>query len=88
MTTSCATNLTLKLMERTRVYIVWGAGKSLGRMQTPVYKICLLVLSLYAGIFVVLLVDHISFVRDDGMCVIGLNIYAYVFLGASVLFPY
>ena len=57
-----------------KVYIVWSAGSSLRRFQTPVYRLCALVLAIYAAVVFLMVMFRLAQLdADDGRCVIGLK---------------
>ncbi|KZW00957.1 hypothetical protein EXIGLDRAFT_830387 [Exidia glandulosa HHB12029] len=57
-----------------KVYIVWSAGSSLRRFQTPVYRVCALVLAAYAAVICLMVMFRLSQLSlGDGRCVIGLK---------------
>jgi hypothetical protein len=59
-----------------KVHIVWGPVSGTRRFKSPVYTLCLVVMSGYVAIIVLLFVGKISFFREDKACVIGLQHYA------------
>ncbi|KAF5372226.1 hypothetical protein D9758_005004 [Tetrapyrgos nigripes] len=69
-----------------KVYIVWSGGNQSPRLQTPVYRICAIILLGYVAITVLLITGRQSAIRDDGVCVIGLKKVATLSLIAYDLF--
>ena len=61
-----------------QVYIVWSGGKQTPRFKTPAYRICSFVLLGYVTVLVLMIMGKNSFIRGDGMCMIGLKDFAYV----------
>ncbi|KAH7108376.1 hypothetical protein BKA62DRAFT_19649 [Auriculariales sp. MPI-PUGE-AT-0066] len=59
-----------------KVHVVWGKGKHVSRMASPVYKICVGVLCIYIAVFVVMIIGRVAFLREDKTCVIGLEPFA------------
>ncbi|KAH7101612.1 hypothetical protein BKA62DRAFT_170861 [Auriculariales sp. MPI-PUGE-AT-0066] len=56
-----------------RVFIVWNAGSSLKRWQSPVYCVCALIVAVYAAVIVLMSIFRISERHDDtNVCHIGL----------------
>ncbi|TDL23147.1 hypothetical protein BD410DRAFT_169998 [Rickenella mellea] len=69
-----------------RVWIVWSAGNTMTRRQSPVYQICATIVAIYIAIFVLMIVGRVVSLRQDGTCVIGLRPYASVTLLTYDLF--
>ncbi|QRV86564.1 transmembrane protein [Ceratobasidium sp. AG-Ba] len=83
------------LMEK--VHVVWG-GAHQPRLKSPVYRICLITMTPYVVIVLLMLLGRIAFIRSDGACVIGLkrlaslsiliyDLYINVFLTAMFIWP-
>lgn len=81
-----------------KVYIVWSGGNCTPRFSSPAYRICSVVLLGYIIILVLMILGKNSFIRADGMCVIGLrdfatiplisyDLFLNVFLTAMFLWP-
>jgi len=81
-----------------KVYIVWSGGKQTPRFKTPAYRICSFVLLGYVTVLVLMIMGKNSFIRGDGMCMIGLkdfatiptityDLFLNVFLTAMFLWP-
>ncbi|KAI0630232.1 hypothetical protein C8Q77DRAFT_1063723 [Trametes polyzona] len=56
-----------------KVYVVWSGAVKKKRLHSPVYLVCLGVVSVYLGVAIFLVHSRISYFRDDGSCVIGLT---------------
>lgn len=67
-----------------KVLIVWSAGKALSRFKSIPYISCLVVLTGFVVVFVLMLIARIGYIRGDGACVIGLGKIAYVVLGLTL----
>ncbi|KAG8725786.1 hypothetical protein FRC12_024035, partial [Ceratobasidium sp. 428] len=83
------------LMEK--VHVVWG-GAHQPRLKSPVYRICLITMTPYIIIILLMLLGRIAFIREDGACIIGLkrlaslslliyDLYINVFLTAMFIWP-
>ncbi|KAG9126596.1 hypothetical protein FRC07_002870, partial [Ceratobasidium sp. 392] len=83
------------LMEK--VHVVWG-GAHQPRLKSPVYRICLITMTPYVVIILMMLLGRIAFIRDDGACIIGLkrlaslslliyDLYINVFLTTMFIWP-
>ncbi|KAG9089037.1 hypothetical protein FS749_001668 [Ceratobasidium sp. UAMH 11750] len=83
------------LMEK--VHIVWG-GTHQPRLKSPVYRICLITMTPYVIIVMLMLLGRIAYIRPDGACIIGLkrlsslslltyDLYINVFLTAMFIWP-
>jgi hypothetical protein len=62
-----------------QMYIVWSAGKQIPRLSSVAYRICSVVLLGYVAVLILMLKGQNSSIRADGMCMIGLKSFAYVF---------
>jgi len=60
------------------MYIVWSGGNQTPRFRTPAYRICAVVMLGYVAILVLMIIGQNSWIRTDGMCIIGLKDFAYV----------
>ncbi|KAG8943400.1 hypothetical protein FRC03_002502 [Tulasnella sp. 419] len=72
-----------------KVYIVWnshGSAKPLKRLRSPVFRICMLILTPLIGIFALVLIGRVAELRSDRACVIGLTKVASMSLLAYDLF--
>ncbi|KZT20900.1 hypothetical protein NEOLEDRAFT_1074647 [Neolentinus lepideus HHB14362 ss-1] len=69
-----------------KVFLVWTPGANAKRMKSPVYIGCLVMLSLYTVVVIIMVLGRVSFFRDDGACSIGLHPYASGTLVAYDLF--
>ncbi|PCH36122.1 hypothetical protein WOLCODRAFT_108258 [Wolfiporia cocos MD-104 SS10] len=56
-----------------KIHVVWSPSSRYRRFKSPIYIVCFVVVCLYGVIAVVLIVERISFYREDGTCVIGLK---------------
>ena len=56
-----------------KVYVVWTAGADPGRLQSRVWKFCMLGVVCYFAIFVTLFVMRQSAINSTGQCEIGLK---------------
>ncbi|KAF5345416.1 hypothetical protein D9757_013483 [Collybiopsis confluens] len=58
-----------------KVYVVWSpmiGGRA--RLKSPVYIFCLIVVSLYAAVVIVMIIGRLHFLRQgDGVCFMGLK---------------
>jgi hypothetical protein len=59
-----------------KVYYVWSSGKQTPRFRTPAYRICSVVLLGYVTILALMILGQNSWIRGDGMCIIGLKSFA------------
>ncbi|CAE7185951.1 unnamed protein product [Rhizoctonia solani] len=80
-----------------KVHVVWG-GAHQPRLKSPVYRICLITVTPYAVVIVLMLLGRIAFIRNDGACVIGLkrlasltlliyDLYINIFLTGLFIWP-
>ncbi|CAE6498334.1 unnamed protein product [Rhizoctonia solani] len=80
-----------------KVHVVWG-GAHQPRLKSPVYRICLITVTPYAVVIVLMLLGRIAFIRTDGACVIGLkrlasltlliyDLYINIFLTGLFIWP-
>ncbi|CAE6489125.1 unnamed protein product [Rhizoctonia solani] len=80
-----------------KVHVVWG-GAHQPRLKSPVYRICLITVTPYAVVIVLMLIGRIAFIRNDGACVIGLkrlasltlliyDLYINIFLTGLFIWP-
>ncbi|KAG8680652.1 hypothetical protein FRC09_018066 [Ceratobasidium sp. 395] len=80
-----------------KVHVVWG-GAHQPRLKSPVYRICLITMTPYIIIILLMLLGRIAFIREDGACIIGLkrlaslslliyDLYINVFLTAMFIWP-
>lgn len=80
-----------------KVHVVWG-GAHQPRLKSPVYRICLITVTPYAVVLVLMLIGRIAYLRDDGACVIGLkrlasltllvyDLYINIFLTGLFIWP-
>ncbi|KAG8711695.1 hypothetical protein FRC08_015565 [Ceratobasidium sp. 394] len=80
-----------------RVHVVWN-GAHQPRLQSPVYRICLITMTPYAVIFTLAILGRIAVIRPNGACIIGLkplaslsllayDLYINVFLTAMFIWP-
>jgi len=58
------------------MYIVWSAGNRIARLSSTAYRICAVVLLGYVAIVVLMVVGQNSWIRQDGICIIGLKHFA------------
>ncbi|THV04388.1 hypothetical protein K435DRAFT_195726 [Dendrothele bispora CBS 962.96] len=81
-----------------RVYIVWSGGNQVRRLQSPVYRICCIVLVGFIVVAVFMVIGRETHIRQDGVCVIGLkqsvgiglvvyDLFLNVFLTVMFLWP-
>jgi len=59
-----------------KMYIVWSAGNRIARLSSTAYRICAVVLLGYVAIVVLMVVGQNSWIRQDGICIIGLKHFA------------
>ncbi|CAE6423763.1 unnamed protein product [Rhizoctonia solani] len=80
-----------------KVHVVWG-GAHQPRLKSPVYRICLITVTPYAVVIVLMLLGRIATIRSDGACVIGLrrlasltlliyDLYINIFLTGLFIWP-
>ncbi|KAJ1309955.1 hypothetical protein OPQ81_006714 [Rhizoctonia solani] len=80
-----------------KVHVVWG-GAHQPRLRSPIYRICLITVTPYAVVIVLMLLGRIAFIRNDGACVIGLkrlvsltlliyDLYINIFLTGLFIWP-
>ncbi|KDN51862.1 hypothetical protein RSAG8_00413, partial [Rhizoctonia solani AG-8 WAC10335] len=80
-----------------KVHVVWG-GAHQPRLKSPVYRICLITVTPYAVVIILMLLGRIAFIRNDGSCVIGLkrlasltlliyDLYINIFLTGLFIWP-
>ncbi|CAE6518330.1 unnamed protein product [Rhizoctonia solani] len=80
-----------------KVHVVWG-GAHQPRLKSPIYRICLITVTPYAVVIVLMLLGRIAFIRSDGACVIGLkrlasltllvyDLYINIFLTGLFIWP-
>ncbi|KAG8743049.1 hypothetical protein FRC10_000430 [Ceratobasidium sp. 414] len=58
-----------------KVHIVWG-GTHQPRLQSKVYWLCLVTMTPFAIILILMLLGRVTYIRPDRACVIGLRPYA------------
>ncbi|KAI0930101.1 hypothetical protein AcV5_006896 [Taiwanofungus camphoratus] len=56
-----------------KLHVVWSLSPHSKRFSSPIYVTCLVIVLLYTVVAAVLIVEKISFFREDGSCVIGLK---------------
>ncbi|KAI0820021.1 hypothetical protein BC628DRAFT_1331572 [Trametes gibbosa] len=56
-----------------KVYVVWSGAFKKKRLRSPIYLICLAVVSVYVGVAILLIISRVAYFREDGSCVIGLT---------------
>jgi len=69
-----------------KVYIVWSGGNYMPRLSSPAYRICSVVVLGYVVILVLMIIGQNSFIRADGICIIGLRGFATIPLISYDLF--
>lgn len=58
-----------------KVHVVWG-GTHQSRLHSKVYWLCLITMTPYAAIVIMMLIGRVAYLRDDRACIIGLKTYA------------
>jgi len=61
-----------------KVHVVWAPTSNTRRFLSPVYILCVITVSLYAVVAVIQFIGRVHYLRDDGSCVTGVNLYASV----------
>jgi len=69
-----------------RVYVVWNAGEATPRRKSNIFRICMLLLLVYAAIMATMFVGKIVDVGRDRQCHIGLHEYVSITVLAFDLF--
>jgi len=68
-----------------QMYIVWSGGNQTPRFRTPAYQTCAVVMLGYVAVLVLMIIGQNSFLRADGMCIIGLKSFAYVHISEDIV---
>lgn len=63
-----------------RVWIVWRPGHSCKRTSSRVFKVCIIIVAGYVPIFVAMIFGRVALIRSDGVCIIGVEDYVWVFI--------
>lgn len=64
------------LIERVHLIASKDHGGSVSRIKSPEYRVCAVFLALWLAVAIAMGVGRISYIRADGICVIGLKRYA------------
>ncbi|CCL98657.1 uncharacterized protein FIBRA_00659 [Fibroporia radiculosa] len=56
-----------------KIHVVWSPAHHSKRIHSPLYVVCFFIVVLYGVVGTVLIIQRISYFRDDGACVIGLK---------------
>lgn len=58
-----------------KVHVVWG-GTHQSRLHSKVYWLCLITMTPYVAIVIMMLIGRVAYFREDRACIIGLKAYA------------
>lgn len=61
-----------------KVHVVWAPTSNTRRFRSPVYIICVITVTLYAVVAALMFLGRVHYIREDGACVTGVDLYASV----------
>lgn len=61
-----------------KVHVVWAPTSNTKRLTSPVFIICAVTVALYAVVVGLMFIGRVHYMREDGVCVTGVDLFASV----------